>query len=128
MPLPSSEEAWVVEHRVRHESPIRLLPALHMHSRHLDDVLNLSRANSRRRTHRRIVGRTAARRPGLIRADQRRFPVGLRCQVGMLTNLLTNRSDLHRTYEYTRGRWPRSVRASRTAGPWLTRKRSLVRT
>jgi hypothetical protein len=45
-PLPSSQEAWVIEHRVRHESPIGLLPAPHIHARHLRDVLDPSRANS----------------------------------------------------------------------------------
>ena len=56
-PLPSSQEAWVIEHRVRHESPIRLLPGPNIHARHLRDILDPSRANSQRGTHRRIVGR-----------------------------------------------------------------------
>jgi len=56
-PLPNGQEAWVVEHCVRHQSPIRLLSAPHMHARHLHDIPDPSRANSQRRAHRRIVGR-----------------------------------------------------------------------
>jgi hypothetical protein len=56
-PLPSSQEIRVIEHRVRHESPIRLLPAPHIHARHPRDVFDLSRADGQRGTHGRIVGR-----------------------------------------------------------------------
>src|SRR5437763_9299624 len=58
--LPCSQEARGVEHRVRHESPIRLLPAPHIHARHLRDVLDPGRANSQRGTHRRIVDSRAS--------------------------------------------------------------------
>ena len=56
-PLPSSQEARIIEHRIRHEPPIRLLPAPHIYTRHLRNVLDPGRANSQRGTHRRIVGR-----------------------------------------------------------------------
>src|SRR5918998_3018846 len=49
-------------------------------------------------------------------------------RAGLLTNLLTNRPDLDRPDTYTPGRSPRSARAFQAVGPWLTRKRSLVRT
>ena len=54
--FPRSREARMVEHRVRHEAPVRLLPAPHVHERHLHGVLGPGRANSRRSPHRRIVG------------------------------------------------------------------------
>jgi hypothetical protein len=56
-PLPSSQEAWVIENCVRHEPSIGLLPAPDIHARHLRDVLDPGRANRQRGTHRRIVGR-----------------------------------------------------------------------
>src|SRR6266496_4127517 len=73
-PLPNGQEAWVVEHCVRHESPIRLLPAPHIHARHLRDVLDPSRANSQQRAHRRIVGRQPRHLPHRYKsqAEQRR--------------------------------------------------------
>ena len=56
-PLPRSQEAWVFEYRVRHESPICLLPGPPMHARHLRYVLDLSQTNSARETHLAIVCR-----------------------------------------------------------------------
>jgi hypothetical protein len=55
-PLPGRREARVVEHGVRHEPAIRLLPAPHMHAGHLPDVPDPGRADDQRGTHRPIVG------------------------------------------------------------------------
>ena len=63
--------------------------------------------------------------PGAHGPDQTRSGLTSKLVMdGLLTNLLTNRSDLDRPSTYTRGRKSRSVPAFRTAGPWLTRKRS----
>jgi hypothetical protein len=56
-PLPSSQEAGVIENCVRHEPSIGLPPAPDIHARHLRDVLDPGTANRQRGTHRRIVGR-----------------------------------------------------------------------
>jgi hypothetical protein len=50
-PLAGRREARVVEHGVRHEPAVRLLPAPHVHARHLRHVLNLGRPDDQRGTH-----------------------------------------------------------------------------
>src|SRR6185503_17400130 len=67
-PLSSSHEARIIEHRIRHEPPIRLLPTPHIYTRHLRNVLDPGQANSQRGTHRRIVGRDQMLAPASSRA------------------------------------------------------------
>jgi Esterase FrsA-like len=94
-PLPSSQEARVIEHRVRHEPSIALLPAPDVHARHLGDVLDPGRTNRQRGTHRRIVGRPppTSGRSGVSTTDAlaaRRSPGVLRHRLGRPTAITEN--------------------------------------